>query len=209
MKFLKQELVCFNSILDGKPIVGIILNKEEIQNEDKYVAETIALLKEKNILDEKGELTQVGILPIKALEEYKKAKEHVSINMLRIGILKDDKIVVIDTRDGKYDIYMSHKAFILKELLEKSSFMRLKSNKNDNFKIEKIQYDKVFNKKEDYEKESLLINKYSCGCVIDEKIYCWDGNEGFEYNLINGTRLQLSPKEMRISLLQDIELNYL
>lgn len=209
MKFLKQELVCFNSILDGKPIVGIQLNKEEIQDEDKYIAKTIELLKEKNILDEKGKLTQVGILPIKALEEYKNAKEHVSINMLRIGVLEDDKIVVIDTKDDKYDIYMSHKAYIIKEILEKSSFMRLSSNKNDNFKIEKIQYDKLISKKEDYEKESLSVNKYSCGCVVDEKIYYWDDNEGFEYDLIKGTRLELSPKTMRTSLLQDIELNYL
>jgi len=211
MKFLKQELICFNSILDGKAIVGINLSKEEIQDEDKYIKETIDLLKEKNILDEFGKLRQVGILPIKALEEYKNAKEHLSINMLRIGVLKDDNIVVIDTKDDKYDIYMSHKAVIIKEILRKSRFMRSSSSSSSssNFVIEKIKCDKLTNKKEDYDKESLSVIKYSNGCTIKEKVYYWDDNEGFEYDFIIGTRLQLSPRTMRINLMQDIGLNYL
>jgi hypothetical protein len=209
MKFSKQELICFNSILDGKAIVGINLSKEEIQDEDKYIKETIDLLKEKNILDENGKLMQLGTLPIKALGEYKNAKEHVSINMLRIGILDEDKIVVIDTKDDKYDIYMSHKAIIIKEILGKSSFMRSSSTSSDNFVIEKIKDNNLIIKKEDYDKESLSVIKYSNGCHIKEKIYYWDDNEGFEYDFISGTRVQLSPRTMRINLLQDIGLNYL
>lgn len=209
MKFSKKELVCFNSIIDGKAIVGITLSKEEIKDEDKYIDETIALLKEKNILDENGKLKQIGILPIKALEEYKSSKEHLSINTLRIAILQDNKIVVIDTKDDKYDIYMSHKALFIKEILGKSNFMRLSSNKNEKFKIEKIEYSKLINQKENYEKNSLSINKYSFGCIISEKIYYWDDNAGFEYDLINSERLQLSPRTMRMNLLKDIGLNYL
>ena len=209
MKFSKQELVCFNSILDGKAILGIKLSKEEIKDEDQYIKETIDLLKGKNILDENGKLNQVGVLPIRALAEYKKAKEHMSINTLRIGILKDGKIVIIDTKDDKYDIYMSPKAYIIKEILGKSTFMSLSSKEKNNYKIEKIDYSNLVNKKEDYEKSSLSIDRYSLGCVIDEKIYYWDDNEGFVYDFIKGTRLQLSPKAMRINLLQDIGLNYL
>lgn len=204
MIFSEQELICFNSILDGKNIIGIEFSNEKIKDESKYIEQTIEKLKRKNIIDKAGKLTKIGVLPILALEEYKKAKEHIRINTLNIGVLEDNNFIVIDTMKDDYNIYMSSKIEIIKEILKKSDFIRAESSNECEFQKESVPFSKLIS--DDFDKKSILISKYRNGRKIYEKIYYWNEKEGFEYDLKKEIRIQLSPRKMRTSLLKDMDM---
>lgn len=206
MIFSKKEMNCFNSIIDGKKIFNIDI-QEEYENEEIYIEETIVELQKKKILDENRKITKEGCLPILALEKYKKCRSYIIINNLNIALLNDSKCVVIQKEDNGFRIYFSTRELIACLIVINSSFMKKKSNDNLELKCEKIHYINLINKyKNNY--ESLLVKWYFCSEPITEKIYSWDENKGFVYDLKESLKTELTPRKMRLSILDDLKIKY-
>lgn len=207
MKFIESELICLNSILDGKSIVGIEIKENENMLKDEYIDEAIIALKGKNIIDSNGKLTKKGIIPIKALEEYKNSERHISINELKIALLDAQNVIGIDCRENIYDISVFHKLSIINSILEKSEFMRKASKMDKKYKSEGVPIEELLLKKDNFEKEYIRITEYYLGSIVKDNIYYWDKETGFQYSLISKRRLQLEPNTMRKKLLNLLDIN--
>lgn len=205
MIFSTGELRCFNSILDNKKLFGIKLD-EKYDNEEEYISKIIDSLKIKSILDENSKLTDIGVLPILALREYKNSRNHIIINNFNIALLKDGKSVVIKKEEEGYRIFFCSRELILFSIIYSSNFMRKESKDNDNVSTEKIQYLKLLIDEKYKRKNSITLSWYFCTEKVTEKIYSWSDEDGYIYDVINSNRKVMSPKEMRLSLMEDLRI---
>ncbi len=116
MRLSQQELVCFNSILDGKKIAGTHF-KVPKEGTETYVQEALVSLREKGFLDENNDPTQLFVLMLRMLSDYKKAKEYVFINRARIALDTEDVTVLTKVNDG-FDIFRTGKHLFFAGLLD-------------------------------------------------------------------------------------------
>ena len=201
MKFSKQELICFNSILDGNPIVGINLRQSNEKDVNVYVNETMRTLKDKNILDESGRITKIGILPIEILKKYKNAKKHISFNFTKVALLDDNKVVIIKIEDDQYNISICNKVELLHKLVSMSSYMQKETMYENKIKKEKLDFMDLLKSNELYNSEAINTKVYFDGSEIENKIYYWNNEKGFLYDLNNEYREELTPRGMRMKFM--------
>lgn len=198
MIFTESELICFNSVLDGKQIVGLnIKDKKEMDNK-KYVEDTVESLKKKGIIDSNGQISKVGILPIKALEDYKGCERHIAINGACFGLINNQEVISIRKIDDNYDILRVNKLSIITELLQKSAFLR-KDSKSQDYKSEEQAIDilELLIKNDNYLKDSLHINRYLKGEIMSNEIFFYDDNKGFKYDVIGKRLKEIQPCEVK------------
>lgn len=207
MKFSKQELICFNSILGGSPIVGINLKETNDKDVNTYVDETIRTLKEKNILDGNGRLTKIGILPIEILKKYKNAKKHISLNFTRVALLDDDRAVIIKIEGDQYDVSICNKIELLEKLVSRSSYMQKETTSENKMKKEKLDFMDLLKDDELYKSEAINTKVYFDGSEIGNKIYYWNNDKGFLYDLNSEYREELTPRNMRIKFMNLLNIN--
>jgi len=100
MTYTNQEMIFFNSILDGGEIFGIKL-EEPFLVDEKYIEDTIESLQEKGIIDEEKKLIVTKETPALFLEEYKKASKHIVLNDKRIALCGEKYAVVIERKEKK------------------------------------------------------------------------------------------------------------
>ncbi|WP_339210367.1 DUF5081 family protein [Aeribacillus sp. FSL K6-8210] len=83
-------------------------------------------LKEKQILDSAGKITEAGALVIQALEHYAQSEKYVRINNLMFAFFEktnDKLIVLVELENNLYQLRIIAKAFVLKLLSEQFPLM--------------------------------------------------------------------------------------
>ncbi len=125
MEFTMEEMMCFNSLLDGKPIAGVPLTWDAAkESEREVVARACVGLLDKGLAKADGNLSAAGLLAVKLLDLYKKAEKKVFLNQSRIGFLEEDEVVQLALKWDKEDriesvsIQMSRRRVILYALLQ-------------------------------------------------------------------------------------------
>ena len=203
MIFDEKELICFNSILDGKKILGISIEDKEEMNTGEYIKDTIVSLKEKGIIDSEGNISKIGVLPIRALEQYKNCKNHIVINNTCFGLINNQEAIAIKKVKDCYDISRVNKLSIITEILKKSSFLRgsLSVHISEN-KLDKVSIDL----EELLAKDSIHMTKYLEKSVISDKIFFYDDKQGFSYDLIGKSLKEVKPHDIKSTIVTDFDI---
>jgi hypothetical protein len=203
MKFSEKEMVFFNSISSGPAPFGLDLHIPEEVNRKQYVADAIQSLQEKNIIGPDGKLSKLGIIPIRIFELYKNAKSYVLLNNLLFCETEDRRKICITSDQDGYELFCMDAAAMLALLLKASPYMRRAEPQNMPIshprKVQEGELEQVLQK---YSKQSILAARFEERRPVESKIYCWDDENGYEYNLSAGECTALSPREMRLRFMK-------
>lgn len=201
MKFSEQEMVFLNSLSDGPMPFGLSLSVPEGEKE-KYIADTIQSLKSKNIVDSDTKLSKLGIIPVKVLEIYKNAEEHILLNHLYMCRTSDNKLICIAPNSQEYDMFTVDPSVVLLMLLKQSSYMCRAQDKDAvPYAPQKVDYEKWQQSMASFADHSIVVGKFQKGRPVLEKNYYWDEQTGFTYDFHSEERTQLYPREMRLQLM--------
>ncbi|WOO37882.1 DUF5081 family protein [Anaerocolumna sp. AGMB13020] len=129
MLFKEEELICFNSVLDGKRIFGTNFSApQEISKE--YIEKTLSQLAENKFLDENKKPTESFCLAVKVLEEYKKSQRYLIMNQMNIAFAKDKKnIICLGKTDKGYEMTVLKKELFLYEYMRNIPFLAEEDSK--------------------------------------------------------------------------------
>lgn len=203
MKFSEKEMVFFNSISSGPAPFGLDLHIPEEVNRKQYVADAIQSLQEKNIIGPDGKLSKLGIIPIRIFELYKNAKSYVLLNNLLFCETEDRRKICITSDQDGYELFCMDAVAILALLLKASPYMRRAQPKDMPIsrprRLKEGEWEQVFEK---YSKQSILAFRFEERQPVERKLYCWDDENGYEYNLSAGECTALSPREMRLRFMK-------
>ena len=184
----------------GPPIHGLDLQKHDI-DEDILVEQTIKSLQKKNILDKNRKIKKMGYLPILALELYKKAPVFMKINNLFVAVY-DKQIVTIAEKDGVFDISMFETGMLMYFLLEQSEYLRSETV-DDGYQIAfapELQKKIIDSAECD---EYYTVEMYENRELKTVRLYYVIGKLGYVYDLEAKTHRLLSPRGMRMSMMED------
>ena len=211
MQFTSGEMLCFNSLLDGKKIHGIKLNCEDYFNKESYIQEILKGLQEKKFLTNDFKINELGVLPIKLLESYKKAKKYVTIDRIVVSLIdKDYCVALFPITEGEKTVYemtlLSNNAIIYALLALKPDLR----NKYRPFKIaskipynhEKTMEDLMQNKPE----KMMYLKKEVDNQTIVERIYYWEEEKGYYFDAKENVRMEMETGEIRKTLLDIFEI---
>jgi hypothetical protein len=139
MLFKEEELICFNSVLDGNRIFGTSFSAPQEVSED-YIEITLAQLAEHKFLDDNMKPTESFCLAVKVLEEYKKSQRYLMMNKMNIAFSKDKKnIICLCKADNGYEMTVLKKELFLYEYMRNIPFMAEEDSKERN--SEKKEFD--------------------------------------------------------------------
>ena len=199
MIFSKQELICFNSVLDGSNIFGVQISAPLIAGED-YVSGTLESLKEKEYLDGDGKPTPMFFMAVRMLDQYKKAKKHLFINQSRIAFTDDDHLILLSEVEEGFQFIKMHKLLYLQSLVLSTPFLKKKDNGVENSKtVEPKDFAKTF-EENDVIEMNFCIEKFEDKKINGAVIMCNIGENGYLYDLSTKQRTTCGPTKLRKTL---------
>lgn len=203
MKFSEQEMVFLNSISDGPPPFGLTLHVPEDKAREQYVAQTIQSLQKKNVIGPDGKLSRLGVIPVRVFELYKNAESHVLLNgLLLCGTEDRRRICIAQDKDG-YDLFCMDAAAILVLLLKASPYMRRAQPKDVPApKPRKLKEGEWEHAAETYSDRNILAFRFEGRSPVERKVFCWDDENGYEYDLAAEECTAISPREMRLRFMK-------
>lgn len=122
MNFTQVELICFNSVLDGKHIVGTHFKTPTQQ--DDYVQSTVISLQAKGFLNADEQPNNLFVAATKILQEYKNANEYLFLNKSRLALGPRFLVALTLLEDDTYDLTRMDKALFFAGLLEQSPSLK-------------------------------------------------------------------------------------
>jgi len=209
MKFSAQEMIFLNSLSDGPAPFGISFSMPVEAEKEKFIADTIQSLKGKNIVDSDAKLSKLGVIPVKVLEIYKNAKEHIIFNHLFMCRTADNQFICIVPVSGEYDMFSIDPSVVLLMALKQSSFMCGAQEKDAiPFQPQKIDYEEWQQSMTPFADNNIVVGKFQGEHPVLEKVYYWDDQIGFVYDFHIQERTQLFPREMRLQLMDILGISY-
>lgn len=202
-----EELIALNSVIDNIPIYGLQLMDADL-DENKRIDKIISSLKNKKIMYEDS-FTDKGLAIIRLLDLYKKSPIHIFINRLRIAILNDEQVIVIELKtDKQFLISKIQKVTLEKKLILAIPYLQLESKKRF------IPFTSINFEKKDLEKELddekwrdiLVIQKHEERRIILDQIYYMDDDIGYCYDYILEKKQQKDSRDIRIDLMTILEI---
>lgn len=211
MRFTDREMICFNSILGGGSIVGINIEIPGFVDKGKYILETINRLKQKELVDTDGNLNKYGMIPIRLLEAYKNAQSYIFINEMRIGIIDEDNVVILEKSIGGTSIRIVNKIVLLAGIISDHQVLQ---NKQDKMTIKErnlmlINYEGWVDTMEDMDAPSLeilFVVKYDNGNLVCNKVYYWDKNNTYLYDVKKQRRKIVGSVDIRTDIMKLLEM---
>lgn len=203
MKFSEREMVFLNSISDGPTPFGLTLHGPEEINREQYVAETVQSLQKKNVIGPDGKLSRLGVIPVRVFELYKNAGSHVLLNELLLCETEDRRrICIAQDKDG-YELFCMDAAAILVFLLKASPYMRRAQPKDVPTPVpRKLKEGEWERAAETFSKRNILAFRFEGRSPVEQKVFCWDEENGYEYDLAAEECTAVSPHEMRLRLMK-------
>lgn len=192
MKFTENEIVFFNSITKGKSMLGLPVTFRITSSKDEEINKTISSLIEKGVLESKSKLSKKGVLPTKAIEDYKTAKKHVIINYLHIAILDNDTVVIIPLKDRKYEVMRLPAAAIMVKLFEEYDMLRVKSNGKEAYN-KRVDLDSFLKELKEKGSKNIMLGLFEDGIALKECVYYWDDDNAYRYDFTKGIKSIIDP----------------
>lgn len=208
MVLTKEELLCYNSMLDGKeiPEVSIQLSKAD---DDEVLNNAIDGLIKKGLLTENRRMHSFGLLPLKLLQMYKNADAIVTIDNVRIGIDKSQHVSILlpVQESGDYKIVLSSKPAIVYALLDLKPNLRSKYRPFQIPNRKKANDEELKNIFEDYDfTNRLYLKKVSGGKVVYERLYYWKQETAHFFSYEDGYIYDVDTGRLRREVLELLEI---
>lgn len=205
MRFSEKELVCFNSLLDGKRIFGTNFSvKKQVGN--KYIEDAIKELKSNNLLNEKEKPNEAFVAAVKLLEEYKKADKYLIINKVKIALKQNKKyLVCLANIENAYELTAINKELMLYKIITASPFLT-RENRCEKEKTMTITQEQWFKKVKEKPMGGILpIQSIECGKLGTLTILYNQEDEGFIYTPINEALIQCGSLRIRRELMKILQ----
>ena len=157
MQLSANEMLCLNSLLDGRIIPHVELYAPVCASRE-YIERTALRMKARGFIDSGNHLTYDGELLLRALNHYKRSHIYLVIHDLAIAFGADRLCVYIRKNHGSYHIFFQDRAEIYCQLLRKYQWLQTVDGRDE------LQIQKETSKNSDRqpEKETCLhILKYA------------------------------------------------
>lgn len=201
MKFSLQEMIFLNSVAKGPSPFALEFPLPQVNEKEAMIEKTLKSLQAKAILDGDRKLTTAGIVPIQIFEQYKNAKEHILLNRMRICRTSNPTLIVIAPGVTEYEMAAVHPAILLELLLRKIPYMCGAQEKSAQpFPEVQIEYDIWSKNILAFGDQNLFAGTYTGQEPVSQKVYYWNQDQGFVYDIKTHRQRQLHPREMRMEL---------
>lgn len=203
MRYSNTEMVLLNSVAKGNPPFGLSFSiPAEEASEKDFLSNAVSLLKDRELVDQRGKLSGLGLASIRLFEIYKNAREHIAINRMRICKTEKGELIVLSPINQGYDLCCVSPELIMYVLLKQFSFLRMGQEREAQpFAAEKIKIDAWAPGMGDYGVNYIFAGRYRDHKPCSEKMYYWDEEGGYEYDFAAQEQLRLWPREMRFRFL--------
>lgn len=205
MRFTEHEMVFLNSITKGNTVFGIPLNFRAKEGHKEEVNKTIRGLVEKKVLKSETELSELGVLPARALELYKESKAHIIVNYLHIALIeKQEAIVIIPTKNREYELLRLPRMALIYLLLDRYPILR-NAGKITETKAEMIEHDAFLRKLKEYD-GNIMVGAFQEDKIVSEHVYYWKENQMYRYDLNQQLRKEVNSVQVRRELLKLLQI---
>lgn len=201
-----EELIALNSILGGDAILGVKLQGNG-ESEEKRVADVEKSLEEKEYMSQ-NDFTDLGLISIRFLEDYKDAKKHVFINNLRMALTEKTRVNIIGKEKEEYTFMQRERIEFIYELMKKIPFLQ-KAQKKRFFDYEKIKKS-VEEIEERLESETwqsiLVVQEYDKNIIKSYGMYYYNEGTCYHYDCIEEMEQERGAQDFRDELLEMFEI---
>lgn len=208
MYFSGEEMICFNSILDGNDIFGIRIPHPPFSGTSNYIEQTKVALRQHNIIKENDELTEFGKVPIRLLDFYKKAQSYLFLNELRIGMIDQENLIILNKENNLFSIKCCKKVELYWVLIKQFPFLRgVKGQQPPKNNSMAVSYDAWLTSLEDKpEINQIIFKKYKDRQATAELVYYCEEERIVQYNLLTQYKANKTAMEVRQKIYNLMEL---
>jgi hypothetical protein len=132
-----QELAGLNSMSGGGPLPGLLLPSMT----EADTQPTLDSLQAQGVIDHLEQLTDFGFIPVRLVEQYRKASRHVFINQIKISLNDDGQLTVLQPDDRGWRLARMSPAVLMLALLKAFPFLRRGSSPSDTGPWEPVTWD--------------------------------------------------------------------
>lgn len=202
MKFSLHEMIFLNSVAKGPSPFALNFPLPSANEKEAMIENTLKSLQDKAILDADRKLTAAGIVPIQIFEQYKNAKEYILLNRMRICRTNNPTLIVIAPGATEYEMAAVHPAVLLDILLRKIPCLCWAQDKSAQpYPEVQIAYDIWSQNILAFGDQNLSAGTYTGQEPVSQKVYYWNQDQGFVYDIKTHRQRQLHPREMRMELM--------
>ncbi len=201
MKISQNELLFINSVTKGPEPFGVFLRYPGEEKYSGYKKEVIQTLQMKRILNDNQKFTNEGTALLLLWEEYRNSRKHLIINHMILAICASGRVIVISKQEDDYELFSVDGAVIMAALLKKYEFLR-REEKEENTDLKKIPYEDWAKDMEQYGGNVVIIGAFLEREPRKEEVYYWSGNKGYRYEIASCYQSTMSPRRMRMCLLE-------
>ena len=208
VEYTTSEMLCYNSLLNGKKIQGIRLMFPPMLMKKQILEETIAYLKKERLAEESGELTAVGEAKLHIIRKYKEADRYVAINNIAVSFQKGrSMIMAVQTKEDSFTFEIGDRAGIMLGLLREYDFLRQEEKKKSEYRTNFLTDEGWKELMAQIETRNLiLVQKYKNEDIIEDiALFCYEGN-CYELNVTKKMMKEKPVSEIRKRLMELLEL---
>lgn len=206
MQLSTQELFFLNKMLDGKPIFGIS-GIQESGNSMTSLSDIGRSLMEKQIFLNECILSQEGGKLLEMLRQYKLADTYVVLNHVNIALLRNDYVVNLYQESDEYNLTRLTKGDFLFGILKEFSIMR-RADFDRYPKRQQMTYRMWKEQEQAMEgafSDSVFHRKFYNGRMTEARVYYWNDEEMYRYDILRKEYRFCNGSEMRQSIFTSIE----
>ena len=130
MQLSSNEMICLNSLLDGRIIPHVELYAPVYASKE-YIERTTLRMKTRGFIDFQNHLTYDGELLLRALNHYKNSHTYLVIQNLAIAFGSDRLCVYIRRGHGSYHMFFQDRAELYFRLLQKYQWLQTVDGKDE------------------------------------------------------------------------------
>jgi hypothetical protein len=122
--YMMNEILCYNSLMDGKKIPGIRISFPGIVLKKKLAEDTVRQMKGEGLVNDDGSLTKLGEMKLAILKAYKDSRVHMAVNNTTMSFLENNKMIIATYKsDVGFELESCDRAVFLVALLTQYPFL--------------------------------------------------------------------------------------
>ncbi len=203
MRVSQDELLFINSVTKGPEPFGVLLRYPGQEKISGFKKEVIQTLQMKQILNENQKFTKEGAALLLLWEEYRNSRKHLILNHIILAICPKGRVIGITKQENGYEIFSVHGAVVMTALLKKYKFLRMET-RGMNCEQKKIPYADWAKEMERYGENVIITGVFHEREPETEEVFYWSGDKGCRYEIASCWQSTMSPRTMRMCLLNDL-----
>ena len=208
MEYSMNELLCYNSLLDGKKIQGIRIIYPSLVLKKQIVDKTLKELKEKNLIDESGRQSKLGAAKLHIIRLYKEAHTYIAINKVAAALKPNGKMIMaVQTGKEKIQIESGERAAILLSILKTYPFLCEESKEEcikEGIELSESKWNEMSGRIS--MQEAIVFQKMYKGEQQHNIVIFRVDNKLYKYDYLRKKLYESSTRKLRMELIELLEL---